>query len=115
MSVFAVGPNQSTRFRKVALTGLFFFFFVFLLFLVKITKINFYILAPDKTCVLVPHPNAGNPENSVKLWEDMLTYITNKPAVFEFWIEHLKNQYFSIFYPEVSKRVGIAEDGMFIY
>jgi len=86
MSVFAVGPNQSTRYRKVALT------------------------APDKTCVLVPSNNAGNPENSVKLWEDMLAYITNKPAVFEFWMDHLKKQYFSIFYPDVSKRVGISDD-----
>ena len=45
----------------------------------------------------------------------MLNYITTKPAVFEFWIEHLKKQYFSIFYPTVSKRVGISDDGKYSF
>jgi len=86
LTVFAVGANQGARFRRVALS------------------------APDKTSVLVPSNTAGLPENSVKLWEDMLDYVTNKPGVFGFWIDHLKKQYFSIFYPEVSKRVGIVDD-----
>ena len=86
LGVFATGPNQTTRFRRAALT------------------------APDKTCVLLPSNSAASPENSVKLWDNLLNYVTNKPATFPFWFDNLKKQYFSVFYPEVCKRIGIVDD-----
>ena len=111
LGVFATGPNQTTRFRRAALTGR--------AFLQDLWKFEFSklitSLAPDKTCVLLPSNSAASPENSVKLWDNLLNYVTNKPSTFPFWFDNLKKQYFSIFYPDICKKIGIIDDGIYLY
>jgi hypothetical protein len=41
----------------------------------------------------------------------MLDYITTYPNTFEFWFELLKRHYFADFYPEISLKLGLIEDG----
>lgn len=66
--------------------------------------------APDKGSVLVPSSSAGTMENSVKLWEYMLDYMTQKPSAFEFWFNLLKREYLSIFFPETARKIGLSTD-----
>lgn len=106
LGVFCSGPNTNARFRIAPLSG-----DKLLVVQVSIWRKLIYFTAPDKTCVLVPSTSAGLQENSVKLWEKMLESTMKKPTMFEFWLDLLKTQYFSVFYPTMSKQYGVVEDG----
>lgn len=88
LSGFCVGVHQSAKLKIAALS------------------------APDKGSVLVPSNTAGNLENTVKLWEFMLSFIGQRPNNFEFWLGLLKEQFFSCMYPAMSVKVKIIPQGM---
>jgi hypothetical protein len=68
-------------------------------------------VAPDKQSVLLPGSSTQTGEQqAVQMFEQLLTYISQRPAQFEFWFDLIKEQYLTAFYPDVCKRVGIIDE-----
>jgi len=44
------------------------------------------------------------------MFELLLTYVSQRPAQFEFWFDLIKEQYLTTFFPDVCKRVGILDE-----
>eukprot|EP00003_Mantamonas_plastica_P031727 TRINITY_DN835_c0_g1_i2.p1 TRINITY_DN835_c0_g1~~TRINITY_DN835_c0_g1_i2.p1 ORF type:complete len:1390 (-),score=473.18 TRINITY_DN835_c0_g1_i2:74-4243(-) len=49
-------------------------------------------------------------EDSIEMIKVFLNHISHAPELFRSWVEHLKNQFLPIFYPEVCKRIGCMEE-----
>eukprot|EP01094_Clydonella_sp_ATCC50884_P008894 TRINITY_DN1843_c1_g1_i2.p1 TRINITY_DN1843_c1_g1~~TRINITY_DN1843_c1_g1_i2.p1 ORF type:complete len:1500 (-),score=588.09 TRINITY_DN1843_c1_g1_i2:141-4463(-) len=77
----------------------------------QITLRNQPVSAPDKQSVLLPSSGSQNGEQqAVQLFDILLEYVSQKPSNFEFWFDLIKEQYFTAFYPEVCKSIGLLKD-----
>jgi len=71
------------------------------------------LTAPEKTAILVPSQHgAQSVENSVKLLEILLDYMGTRTETFSFWWNLFKQKFITVFYPDISKELGLLDDGM---
>lgn len=69
------------------------------------------LTAPEKTSILVPSTTGGQTvENSVKLLEILLDYMGQKAETFPFWWNLFKQKFVTVFYPDISKELGLLDD-----
>eukprot|EP01102_Stenamoeba_stenopodia_P015219 TRINITY_DN516_c0_g1_i1.p1 TRINITY_DN516_c0_g1~~TRINITY_DN516_c0_g1_i1.p1 ORF type:complete len:1485 (+),score=330.88 TRINITY_DN516_c0_g1_i1:382-4836(+) len=67
--------------------------------------------APEKTAILVPSQHgAQTVENSVKLLEILLDYMGTRTETFSFWWNLFKQKFITVFYPDISKELGLLDD-----
>jgi hypothetical protein len=84
-------------------------------FLPGYASVNFKfqtLSAPEKTSILVPSTTGGQTvENSVKLLEILLDYMGTRTDTFPFWWNLFKQKFVTVFYPDISKEIGLLDDG----